>query len=274
MTCVRSTHRKVILAVFLLGCLVGLGHMGLKHQAKSDSARANRTAPFEKEQSVAGNGASASAMAKKRPVALPSRIMDVRSLQSVTSLTLATIVDVEVFKSEIPVFEIVGESQAFIDSIKADFADGNLLLSHELSSPLTLKCGSTPVSMDSTGRSVVINVQSKTESVPCALVRIGVRKVPDIMVKSSGDVKVMGVDQERLALNIYGAGDISADGKVRELLIRIQGSGDVNTTKMSADKVSILSQGSGDVTVVASDRLQSKLEGSGDITVTGNPVNP
>ena len=270
----KSAHRKVVLAVFLLGCLVELGHMGMKHQDKSDSAKANSTASFEKEQLVVENGAPASAIAKKRPAASRSRILDARLLQGATFLTVATTVDVEVFKSEHPVFEIVGESQAFIDSIKADVAEGNLILSHELSSPLNLKCGSTPVSTVSTGRSLVINVRTESKALPCALVRIGVSQVPDIMVKSSGDVKVMGVAQERLALNIYGAGDISADGKVKELSIQIHGSGDVNTTKMSADKVSILSQGSGDVTVMASGRLQSKLQSSGDITAMGRPNSP
>jgi len=271
---VRSAHRKVVLAVFLLGCLVEPGHMGMKHQDKNDSDKANSTASFEKEQSVAENGAPAWAIAKKRPTASRSRILDARLLLGATSLTVATIVDVEVFKSEHPVFEIVGESQAIIDSIKADFAEGDLILSQELSSPPNLKCESTPVSTDSTGRSLVINARTESKTLPCALVRIGVGKFPDIMVKSSGDVEVMGVDQERLALNVYGAGDISADGKVGELLIQIHGSGDVNTTKMSADKVSIFSQGSGDVTVMGNGRLQWKLQGSGDITAMGRPNSP
>lgn len=263
----RSAYCKVILAASLVGSLTGFGCIGVIHQGNKASS-----AEFEEGQSAAGNAITPETP-RIRSMANPSRIMDARVLQAVTSLTVATIVDVEVFQSESAVFEVVGESQELIDSIKADYAEGNLILSHKRGNSRLLSCGNASASTDLTGGVVVINTQGESKTAPCPLVRIGVRKIPEIKVESSGDVKVMNVSQEQLVLSIHGSGNISADGRVKSLMIQIHGSGDLNTTKMPADRVSILSQGSGDVTVAVKEQLQSTLKGSGDITVLGNPVS-
>lgn len=257
----KSVYKKIALAACLWAGLMGLGYMGLKYQG-------TRNAPESESTVVQALEATPSVPALKLLVASPP-------LHTVTRLTVDTVADVEIFKSENPSFEIVGASQEFIDTIKTDYVKGNLILSHELTKLLKLKCGSTLITMDVNGNSMsrTINAGKKEKSVPCALVKIGVKTVPEILLKNTGNVQVAGVDQQQLVLQTNGSGNITADGRVKELLIRTQGSGDVDTTQVVTKKALILSQGSGDVTAVANDELQSVLQGSGDITVIGNPLS-
>jgi hypothetical protein len=271
----KSAYKKIASAVCLWGGLMGLGYMGLKHQNTRNTPESRPTVVQAEEPVVQAEVPTPEA---SQTTSIPATNLLVTShpLHTVTRLTVATIADVEIFKAENPSFEIVGGSQELIDTIKTDYVKGNLILSHELTKSLKLKCGGTSITMDVNGNStsMTVNTGKKEKSTPCALVKIGVKNIPEILIQKSGNVQVAGVDQQVLVLQINGSGSITADGKVKELLIRIQGSGDVDTTKVVTNKALILSQGSGDVTAIGNGELQSVLQGSGDITVIGSPVSP
>lgn len=270
----KSAYKKKALAACLWVGLTGLGYMGLKHQDTRNTPESKSTVVQAAKPVVQAEVPTPDA-AHTSSVPAINLLVASHPLHTVTRLTVDTIADVEIFKSESPSFEIVGDSQEFIDTIKTDYVKGNLILSHELTKLLKLKCGSTFITMDVNGNStsMSINAGKKEKFASCALVKIGVKSIPEILVKKSGNVQVAGVDQQQLVLEINGSGNITADGMVKELLIRTQGSGDVDTTQVVTKKALIVSQGSGDVTVVANDELQSVLQGSGDITVIGNPVS-
>lgn len=195
-------------------------------------------------------------------------------LQSMTGLTVRSVADIEIFKSDTPSFQIVGESQEVIDSLKTEMVGTNLIISHVLTKPLQAKCGNTTVMLDVNGTNSTINVNTggKTVKSHCALVKIGVKEIPAIQVEKSGNVHFAGADQKQLLLKIAGSGNITGEGKVDDLLLWVSGSGNIDTSELKAQQLRILSQGSGDVEAAVSGSLESALQGSGNVTVIGDPA--
>lgn len=271
----KSTYKKITLVVCLGAGLTGLGYMGLKNPSDSISTDFQSAADVAEKQLAQFETPTVEAVSAPAPAEI-SLLQAPHSLDSVKRLNVDTVANVEIFKSETPSIEIVGDSQELIDTIRTDYQGSNLTLSHQLTKPLKLKCGSTYVTMDMNGSNstMVVNSGKQEKAKACAIIKIGVRVIPEILIRKSGSVQVTGADQQQLNLYIFGSGSITAEGKAKELLIAITGSGRVDSTQVVAKSVKILSQGSGDVTAVANGELQSLLKGSGDITVIGNPVSP
>lgn len=268
-------HKKIALTVCLVASLTGLGYITLNEQIANTSHQPQPEAVQEK--SLVAQAEVPKTEAENYPEPQPiSLLASSHPLHRITRLTVDTVADVKVFYSENPSIEIVGDSQELIDTIKTQYMDGNLTLSHQLTRSLKLKCGNTSIAMNTAGNSstMVLNTGRQEKAKPCAMVNIGVKEIPEILIQKSGSVHVSGADQQQLNLYISGSGNITAEGKADELVIWIKGSGDVDATHVLAKRVKILSQGSGNVTAVANGELISALKGSGDITVIGNPVNP
>lgn len=90
-------------------------------------------------------------------------------------------------------------------------------------------------------------------------------------LNGSGKIDVTEVTKDKLALVISGSGDIIAKGKVAELRATINGSGDVHAASLEAGTATITINGSGDADIHATDILTAKVRGSGDITYIGTP---
>ena len=79
------------------------------------------------------------------------------------------------------------------------------------------------------------------------------------------------VDVSSLALEVVGAGDIRVSGRAKDLSIDISGSGDVDTSKLTAEKAAISISGAGDVSAYVTEDVDVSIAGAGDVTVKGNP---
>jgi hypothetical protein len=92
-----------------------------------------------------------------------------------------------------------------------------------------------------------------------------------VEVNGSGDVEMTGVTKDKISLLISGSGDITAKGDVKELSANINGSGDLHASKLAAKKVTVTVDGSGDAYVQAIDSLKASVNGSGNIVYIGTP---
>ena len=81
----------------------------------------------------------------------------------------------------------------------------------------------------------------------------------------------LAVDVSSLALEVVGAGDIRVSGRAQDLSIDISGSGDVDTSKLTAEKAFISISGAGDVSAYVTEDVDVSITGSGDVTIKGNP---
>jgi hypothetical protein len=104
-------------------------------------------------------------------------------------------------------------------------------------------------------------------------IRITVPKLEEITSYGSGYIEVNDLNSELFALHISGSADFWADGRVGELEIEINGSGDVDTRDLQAKEVYIRISGSGDAEVMALESFHGSISGSGDISYYGNPEN-
>jgi hypothetical protein len=121
------------------------------------------------------------------------------------------------------------------------------------------------------GRKLVIESSRSFFSSKDCQIKIVVPQLEEVTVGGSGGIEVVGLDADRFALEIDGSADVVASGEVGELVIEVNGSGNVDTRDLVAGEASVEINGSGGVNVMARDYLTATVNGSGDIVYTGNP---
>ncbi|HEV7814303.1 MAG TPA: head GIN domain-containing protein [Janthinobacterium sp.] len=87
----------------------------------------------------------------------------------------------------------------------------------------------------------------------------------------SGDLNLNGGNSDKVELEIIGSGQITSSGSTRSLEAQMTGSGDLDAEHLAADKVTMSLQGSGTANVFAKEAAELTLRGSGDIQIHGNP---
>ena len=99
----------------------------------------------------------------------------------------------------------------------------------------------------------------------------GPSTLQSVVIDGSSDVNLQGITGSSLEINLDGTGDITAQGKVSNLIISANGSGNVNTKELQADDVTINVEGSTDVTATANKNLDVVINGVSDVTYYGHP---
>lgn len=89
--------------------------------------------------------------------------------------------------------------------------------------------------------------------------------------EGAGVMRLTNVRGERLDVNYRGAGRLAIDGEVRELRLRAQGVGEVDTKALLARDADVSFEGIGSVNIYAKDRLNANVRGMGNLTYYGNP---
>ncbi|MCX6832411.1 MAG: DUF2807 domain-containing protein [candidate division Zixibacteria bacterium] len=121
------------------------------------------------------------------------------------------------------------------------------------------------------GRKLVIESSRSFSSSSDCQIKIVVPRLEEVSVGGSGKIEVVGLDADRFSVEIDGSADVVASGEVGELVIEVNGSGNVDTRDLVAGEATVEINGSGDVSVMARDYLTATVNGSGDIVYTGNP---
>ena len=89
--------------------------------------------------------------------------------------------------------------------------------------------------------------------------------------EGAGVMRLNKLRGERLDVNYRGAGRLAIDGEVRELRLRAQGVGEVDTKDLITREADVSFEGIGSVSVHAKDKLNAKVQGMGNLTYYGNP---
>ena len=130
-----------------------------------------------------------------------------------------------------------------------------------------LKFVETKVDGDTLVLSTTKNFSTKTEM----KVKVTVPSLNEFDLHGAGDVKVTGLKQEKVGLHLYGAGDLSAEGTVRDLQVDLYGAGDIDLFGLKAENATATLKGAGDMNVYATNKLDVKVMGAGDISYKGHP---
>lgn len=103
-------------------------------------------------------------------------------------------------------------------------------------------------------------------------VRLQVPQVAAVCLAGAGSVTVMDVQREGFAIEISGTGTVTAAGQVDTVLLRIPGTGSIDTVALRAANADIKVKGVGDVDAYASASAKVRLSGVGNVRVLGQPA--
>jgi hypothetical protein len=98
---------------------------------------------------------------------------------------------------------------------------------------------------------------------------------PDVtLVRCSGacEVEVTDVKNEKLTLELSGAGSISANGTTKNLVVDVSGAGRATAETLRASNVTARLSGAGEIKVGPADKLDATVSGAGAVTFDGNPA--
>ncbi len=92
-------------------------------------------------------------------------------------------------------------------------------------------------------------------------------------VNGSGGLNLNTGHGETVQLQMVGTGEIKSSGNCKELTAELTGSGKLDAQHLASDKVTVVLKGSGNTDVFARQAADVTVRGSGDINVYGNPAD-
>ena len=105
------------------------------------------------------------------------------------------------------------------------------------------------------------------------VVNINTPNYDEVSLSGSGNINILDFKNNNLSLNISGSGNITGNGEVEILVVKINGSGNLMSKEIKSKSATITINGSGDGEVFAGDSISAKINGSGNIKYFGNPEN-
>jgi hypothetical protein len=124
---------------------------------------------------------------------------------------------------------------------------------------------------ESDGKLLVIDTDESFSSHNSVEITITVPQLEMVESEGSGTIDIVNIDSKRFRATISGSGELTATGKVEQLEIEINGSGDVQADELLANEVFVEINGSGSAAVNAVESLDGEINGSGDIVYIGKP---
>jgi hypothetical protein len=92
-----------------------------------------------------------------------------------------------------------------------------------------------------------------------------------LVISGSGNVTADGITGDRLTVNVGGAGQISAAGRIDTLEARLSGAGSLRLQRLVSGDAKAFLDGTGEIRLMATRSLDARLEGTGSIVYTGKP---
>ena len=118
-----------------------------------------------------------------------------------------------------------------------------------------------------------ISINKNYSSEEKLVVNINTPNYDEVSLSGSGNINILDFKNNNLSLNISGSGNITGNGEVETLVVKINGSGNLISKEIKSNSATITINGSGDAEVLASDSISAKINGSGNIEYFGNPEN-
>lgn len=100
--------------------------------------------------------------------------------------------------------------------------------------------------------------------------------VPDlaaILISGTANMKVAGIGNAGLDINVPGTGSLTLTGSTGSLRVRVDGTGSIDADRLAAKDARIDVGGTGQVTVRASQSVDIDVSGTGSIDVVGKPAH-
>ena len=171
-------------------------------------------------------------------------ISESRELNNFTSITLLGSIDVNIKTSESNNCVVVADDN-LIPYIKTEVVNNKLNIS----------------------------LNERYSSEDKLVVNINTPNYDEVSLSGSGNINILDFKNNNLSLNISGSGNITGNGEVETLVVKINGSGNLMSKEIKSKSATITINGSGDGEVFAGDSISAKINGSGNIKYFGDPEN-
>jgi hypothetical protein len=171
-----------------------------------------------------------------------NRKAEKRELASFKSVEAAGAFEVNIVCQQSQSFEIEGDDN-LLPLIKTDVSDGALRVHSD---------------------------QNYNASKPIAI-RISVPDLEKFTSAGAGDIHVSGLKNNQFVLSNTGAANVEAAGQTKFVDIGTSGAGNIDTSKLVAERAKVSVSGAANVDVFASQQLDVSLSGIGSVTYSGNP---
>jgi Putative auto-transporter adhesin, head GIN domain len=102
-------------------------------------------------------------------------------------------------------------------------------------------------------------------------IRISVPSLQALRLQGGNDVRLAGFDGGHSTIEVEGAANIEADGRLEALTVRLAGAGHADLSRLVAEAAKVSVDGVGSVTVHPTDTLDATMNGVGAIFYIGNP---
>ena len=93
----------------------------------------------------------------------------------------------------------------------------------------------------------------------------------EVLDMTAGTVSIAGLDGGPFRLQLQGAGDVTASGRVDSAKLEIDGSGRLRFGALEAADLDLEVKGSGKAEIRATESLTVEIKGSGDVVYSGSP---
>jgi Putative auto-transporter adhesin, head GIN domain len=103
------------------------------------------------------------------------------------------------------------------------------------------------------------------------VIKITVPSLNELRLEGGNDVKLSGFDGGSSRIDIEGAANIEAKGKLDELTVHMEGAGHANLRDLIASAATVTVDGVGSVYVHSTDSLDATMNGVGAILYSGTP---
>ncbi|HEY4368255.1 MAG TPA: head GIN domain-containing protein [Steroidobacteraceae bacterium] len=102
-------------------------------------------------------------------------------------------------------------------------------------------------------------------------VKIAVPRLSSLELQGGNEVRIAGYNGGNAKIEIQGAADIEATGRVDELSVSMSGAGNADLSKLIANNATVRVSGVGSIYVHPKDTLDATMNGVGAIFYTGKP---
>lgn len=103
-------------------------------------------------------------------------------------------------------------------------------------------------------------------------IEITAPEMPDLLYRGAGDIRLEHIDQPALALEMAGAGNITARGRVQELTVQSRGAGNIDLSELVARDAIVSLAGVGNIDINASGKVDATLSGAGNVSLHRKPA--
>jgi hypothetical protein len=102
-------------------------------------------------------------------------------------------------------------------------------------------------------------------------ITITVPTLSRVKVEGAGETVLNKINTDRIDISYLGAGQLTANGKVKYLRLNAKGVGEVDAKALRAERVDVNFEGVGNVSVYASELLNAVAKGMGSLEYYGKP---